>query len=167
MTRIAAAIVFAVLATALAGNCTYKGNGLNVDLSPLTKAGGYVWQQTVGNDTWVFQVQVCEDVAPTIHPSCPKGGAIYMANPANNTCWSLGSGELFSIDEVPSKNGLMVTYYHGTQRPNNVQFLEGRLYIECNPTGDNGKPSFEHGYPHDGPYTYMYHFAWPSKIVCK
>lgn len=104
-----------------AANCSFSYNGSKYDFSSLiSKSGGYSWQQTLNGTSWTIQIQVCGNIA---HPSvgCPGGIHLFhkkycllslaaSANFVNSTgCISGGQGSLFSWDQNPYQDGVLIS----------------------------------------------------------
>jgi hypothetical protein len=114
------------------------------------------------DNSTVFQLQICNAVTKPRVASCPANQAGLQIT--NGVCTSIGDIRTLSVDMVPSKNGLMLTYYHGAPF-NSVAFVSSRVYFECDKTAGKGTPVYEHF--HNCQYGAQHHFMWKTNAVCQ
>eukprot|EP00762_Andalucia_godoyi_P002407 ANDGO_02738.mRNA.1 hypothetical protein len=154
--------LLAVSWAAPSANCKYNmPDGRVIDLAKYWTPDGYRFQGA--NSSVVIQLQICDAVSKPIAANCPPGGAIYEINTQTGFCLSLGAAHLFAIDEVPSQNGVMLTYYNGSPF-NNVARRLGRVYFECDASAGKGAPAYEHDHYCD--YGYQVHIKFASAAIC-
>ena len=116
-------------------------------------------------------MQICGPVT-SAYSSCTSNSAVNaLTKRDTTTCDSYGDGTVFSVDENPEKDGVFITYYHGTYI-NDITSYSSLVYIVCDKTTDMTTPSLEHyrscGDASDGNTILggQYHFFIGSKYVC-
>mmetsp|Transcript_71108 Transcript_71108/g.113004 ORF Transcript_71108/g.113004 Transcript_71108/m.113004 type:complete len:175 (+) Transcript_71108:72-596(+) len=131
-----------------ANSCVFNLGNKTYDLSPLIAANGsYTWQEMDAqtNISYIFELQLC-DAVKTAYPSVcnyPNSGInmIPVKNPS--VCYSYGQYNVYSADEAVYKDGLFLSYYHGTM-VDNIYFMSTNIYIICAKNTVMSKPTFEH-----------------------
>eukprot|EP01084_Bolivina_argentea_P009092 17022_1 len=156
-------------------NCIFDINNKRYDLRPLMAANGsYTWQEVDAqtNESYIFEMQVCGAVKTAYPKVCKhENSAINMIPVANQSiCYSYGQYNVYSTDEAPYKDGIFLSYYHGTM-VNHIYFMSTNIYIICDNTTVMSIPSFEHSRDCIDPDDKMAlgpqgHFKIFTKLVC-
>ena len=60
-----------------------------------------------------------------------------------SVCYSYGQYNVYSVDEAPYKDGMFLSYYHGTM-VDHIYFMSTNIYIICDNSTEMTIPFFEH-----------------------
>eukprot|EP01092_Planopodium_desertum_P009610 TRINITY_DN4171_c0_g1_i1.p1 TRINITY_DN4171_c0_g1~~TRINITY_DN4171_c0_g1_i1.p1 ORF type:complete len:179 (-),score=20.04 TRINITY_DN4171_c0_g1_i1:84-620(-) len=167
--------IFASVALATspeAAACKFTDStGYTFDFSSLTSnsSSGYLWTSAFNNSNYLWQLNVCANVAVPKSSACGAASPGYSLNLNTGTCLYLGDVNVYAFDTTPENDGVMLTYYHG-QYVNDITSITARIYFVCQATPD--APSFEHVRlctdPDDGLQVgWQYHFFYPTPLACK
>mmetsp|Transcript_20449 Transcript_20449/g.18058 ORF Transcript_20449/g.18058 Transcript_20449/m.18058 type:complete len:174 (+) Transcript_20449:47-568(+) len=130
-----------------ANSCIFNLNGKVYDLHSLIASNGsYTWQQVdeQTNASYIFELQLCDQVK-SAYPACNYPMSAINMIPANNksACYSYGQYNVYSADEAPYKDGMFLSYYHGSM-VDNIYFMSTNIYIICDNSTTMSIPNFEH-----------------------
>ena len=149
-------------------NCKPVVAGKQYDFTGLINStGSYQFTGTVNNTNFIFQFQMCGNVANPLSKACPPSPVLQMTADLTS-CWSLGDSNVYAWDQSPSQNGIMLQMYHGDTL-NDIERRSSIVYISC--SRSPAPIFFEHervcfdsvsGNQLGG----QYHFAIKSKLAC-
>ena len=90
-------------------------------------------------------MQLCESVETAYPSSCiyPNSGINMIPTQNTSICYSYGQSTVYSADITPGKDGIFLSYYHGSM-VNDIYFMSSNIYIICDNTTFMSIPSFEH-----------------------
>ena len=96
------------------------------------------------NVSYIFELQLCDQVK-TAHSACtyPNSGINMIPVKNQDLCYSYGQYNVYSADEAPYKDGLFLSYYHGTM-VDHIYFMASNIYIVCDNSTNMSIPFFEH-----------------------
>ena len=130
------------------GSCDFDINGKAYNLHSLIAANGsYTWQQVdeQTNVSYIFELQLCDQVKTAYPNACTYPNSAINMIPVSNTsqCFSYGQYDVYSVDEAPYKDGMFLSYYHGSM-VDNIYFMSTNIYIICDNKTTMSIPNFEH-----------------------